>query len=148
VGVDVEQQLSELWASIDQLDEQEFRARIDRVAAQLPAADAAFERASALDSTDRPDEAVALYREALDAGLAGLKRRRAVIQLAGALRKLGRADESVALLEAERTRGSDELDDTLNAFLALALVDAGREREARALLGRQLDEGAAVRRQP
>jgi hypothetical protein len=49
--MDVEQQLTELWASIDQLDEEEFRARVDRVAARLPEADAAFERACALDST-------------------------------------------------------------------------------------------------
>jgi hypothetical protein len=146
--VDVEHQLSELWEAIDQLDEEEFRARIDRVAAQMPAADAACERAAALDATGRSDEAVPLYRLALDLGLAGLKRRRAVIQLGGSLRSLGHAQESVALLEAERARGSDELDGALNAFLALALVDTGREREAQALLRGELDDGPAVRRQP
>ena len=35
-----------------------------------------------------------------------------------------------ALLTAEREAGSDDLDDAVDAFLALALVDAGREREA------------------
>jgi len=38
--------------------------------------------------------------------------------------------EGVALLRAERERGSDELDDAIGAFLALLLVDTGREREA------------------
>jgi hypothetical protein len=38
--------------------------------------------------------------------------------------------ESVALLTIERDSGSDELDDAVDAFLALALVDVGREREA------------------
>ena len=53
-----------------------------------------------------------------------------MIQLASSLRALGAADESVALLTAERDAGSDELDDAVEAFLALALVDTGREREA------------------
>jgi hypothetical protein len=36
----------------------------------------------------------------------------------------------VALLIAELKQGSDHLDDAVRAFLALALVDTGREREA------------------
>jgi hypothetical protein len=71
-----------------------------------------------------------LYEQALELGLTGVRRRRAVIQLASSLRNLGRAQESVALLSAERAAGSDELDDAVSAFLALALVDTGREREA------------------
>ncbi len=91
---------------------------------------AAFERASALDSTGHPDEAVPLYRRALGWGLEGQRRRRAVIQLSSSLRNLGHAQESAALLTAERDATSDELDDAVSAFLALALVDTGREREA------------------
>ncbi len=53
-----------------------------------------------------------------------------MIQLASSLRNLGEVDESVRLLTAERDTGSDELDDAVRAFLALALTDAGREREA------------------
>ena len=53
-----------------------------------------------------------------------------MIQLASTLRNLGRVDESVELLRGEQERASDELDDAVAAFLALALVDAGREREA------------------
>jgi len=53
-----------------------------------------------------------------------------VIQLASSLRNLGEAEESVALLRDELAAGSDELDDAVRAFLSLALVSAGREREA------------------
>jgi hypothetical protein len=127
-----EERLAELWASIDDHSEQEFLARIDELAAELPAgsAVAAFERASACDSTGHPDLAVPLYRQALELGLDGARRRQAVIQMASSLRNLGQATESVELLTAERAGVSDELDDAVSAFLALALVDVGREREA------------------
>jgi tetratricopeptide (TPR) repeat protein len=128
--MDSEQRLAALWASIDSLDEQEFLARMDRLAEELPAPEAAYERGGAFDSTGHPDRAVPLYREALERGLDGSRRRQCVIQLASSLRNLGAVEESVALLEAERARGSDELDDAVSAFLALALVSAGRDREA------------------
>ena len=129
-----EAELAELWAALDQLPEDEFVARMDALADRLPDPGiAAFERASARDSTGHPDQAVALYREALDHGLEGIRRRRAVIQLASSLRNLGNPQESVELLSAERERTSDELDDAVTAFLALSLTDVGREREAAAL---------------
>lgn len=129
---DWERRLAAAWASIDQLDEDEFRDRIDQLTSELPASSGvgAFERACAFDSTGHSDRAVPLYRSALELGLTGIRRRRAVIQLASSLRNLGQASESVTLLEAEREAGSDELDDALRGFLALALVDVGREREA------------------
>jgi Tetratrico peptide repeat len=49
------------------------------------------------------------------------------------LRNLGQSDTSVRLLEAERQGRSDELDDAVSAFLALALADIGRERGALSL---------------
>lgn len=119
-----------LWESFDEHNEESFLAHMDELAAELPAAAAAFERASAFDSLGHESVAVALYRKALELGLDGQRRRRAVIQLASSLRNVGEADESVRLLTAERAAGSDELDDAVNAFLALALVDTGREREA------------------
>jgi hypothetical protein len=127
-----DERLAELWASIDELDEDEFRSRMDALVAERPEDDAVglFERAAAFDSTGHSDQAVPLYRRALEQGLEGERRRRAVIQMASSLRNLGQADESVALLRAERERGSDHLDDAVSAFLALALVDTGREREA------------------
>jgi tetratricopeptide (TPR) repeat protein len=125
-----EQDVDALWAAFDELDEATFLARMDELAARLPPAVAAFERASAFDSTGHEHEAVSLYEQALELGLEPSRHRRAVIQLASSLRNVGRVDQSVALLRDERAAGSDELDDAVEAFLALALVDAGREREA------------------
>ncbi|MPZ28254.1 MAG: tetratricopeptide repeat protein, partial [Micromonosporaceae bacterium] len=131
-GADWEQRVADAWASIDRLPEAEFLARIEQLAAELPADSAVgrFERAAAFDSTGDPDRAVPLYQEALDRGLTGERRRQAVIQLASSLRNLGRPGESVELLSAELDAGSDQLDDAVRAFLSLALVDVGREREA------------------
>ncbi|HEV2780738.1 MAG TPA: tetratricopeptide repeat protein [Actinophytocola sp.] len=127
-----EQRLAEAWASIDRHTEAEFRELIDKLAAELPPGNAMadFERACAFDSTGHPDRAVPLYRKALDRGLTGERRRRAVIQLASSLRNLGEPERSVELLTAELEAGSDHLDDAVRAFLALALTDVGREREA------------------
>jgi Tetratrico peptide repeat len=127
-----ERRLADAWASIDRHDEASFRAVIDGLVAELPPESATgfFERACALDSTGHPDRAVPLYGEALERGLTGERRRRAVIQMSSSLRNIGRPEESVALLTAELSAGSDHLDDAVRAFLALALVDLGREREA------------------
>jgi tetratricopeptide (TPR) repeat protein len=129
---DWERRLADLWATLDDTQPDAFRERIDALVAELPpgSAVAAFERAGAFDSTGHSDRAVPLYHEALAAGLEGIRRRRAAIQLASSLRNVGQVDESVALLRAERERGSDELDDAVAAFLALALADSGNEREA------------------
>ncbi len=52
-----DERLAALWASIDDLPEEEFLARIDRLAAELPAdsAVAVFERAASFDSTGHSD---------------------------------------------------------------------------------------------
>ncbi|PXY30412.1 hypothetical protein DI005_11580 [Prauserella sp. PE36] len=127
-----QRRIDDAWASFDQHTEADFLALIDRLAAERPPEDAValFERAGAFDSTGHPGQAVQLYRKALDHGLDGERRRRAVIQLASSLRNLGEVDESVALLTAELDLTSDHLDDAVRAFLALALADAGRGREA------------------
>jgi hypothetical protein len=132
---DWEQRIAALWGAIDDYDGPEFRAQVEALAAELPEGDGigCFEVAAANDSTGRPEHAAPLYREALAAGLTGIRRRRAVIQLASTLRNLGHPDESVALLRAEREEASDELDDAVVAVLALALADSGREREAAGL---------------
>ena len=129
---DYDRRSDELWASMDQYDEDAFRAKIEELIAELPpdSAVAAFERACAFDSTGHSDQAVPLYRRALELGLERERRRRAVIQLASSLRNLGRVSESLELLTGELARPSDRLDDAVSAFLALALVDSGREREA------------------
>ena len=129
---DWDRRLASAWATFDERSDDENRALIDRLAAELPArsAVASFERACVFDSTGRSDLAVPLYREALERGLTAERRRRAVIQLASSLRNIGGAGESVALLTAELAREHDELDDAVRAFLALALAEVGREREA------------------
>lgn len=127
-----QQRMDELWATFDDYEPEEFLERAEALAGERGPDDpvALFELAGAHDSTGRPEQAAPLYRQALERGLAGERRRQAVIQLASTLRNLGQANESVALLTAERDAGSDALDDAVAAFLALALVDVGREREA------------------
>jgi Tetratrico peptide repeat len=117
---------------MDTYDEDDFVAAMAALVDELPADDPVglFERAGSVDSTGHSDLAVPLYRQALDNGLSGLRRRRAVIQMASSLRNLGQASESVELLTVERGASSDELDDAVAGFLALALIDIGREREA------------------
>jgi tetratricopeptide (TPR) repeat protein len=134
-SADWETRAADLWARIDDHDEDDFRARIEALVAELPAGSpiADFERAAAFDSTGRPDRAVPLYEAALDAGLAGLRRRRAVIQMASSIRNLGDPERAAALLRAEADAPSDELDGAVATFLALALADLGREREALAV---------------
>lgn len=130
-----ERRVAALWASLDEYDGQDFVARVDELAAQLPQDNAAavFEQACARDSTGHSDLAVPLYRRALSLGLHGVRRRRAVIQLSSSLRNTGCSAESVSLLTAEREAASDDLDDAVVTVLALALADVGREREAASL---------------
>lgn len=129
---DWEDRIAAAWASFDNLSETEFLALIEKLAAERPAGDGAgfFERASSLDATGHPDVAIPMYEQALTAGLPGGRRRQAVIQLASSLRLAGRPEESAALLTTELDRASDDLNDAVVAFLALALTDLGREREA------------------
>jgi len=127
-----EARLAELWKSIDDHAADDFIALIDRMAGELPVDSAVgfFERGAARDSTGHPELAVPLYRCALAAGLTGIRRRRAVIQMASSLRNLGDPARAAAMLTDELNAPSDELDQAVRAFLALALVDLGREREA------------------
>jgi hypothetical protein len=127
-----EQRAADLWEVMDGCAPDEFVARIDALVAELGPGDAIglFERGAARDSTGHPELAVPLYQAALEAGLAGLRRRRATIQMASSLRNLGNAGRAADLLTAEIEATSDELDGAVRAFLALALVDLGREREA------------------
>ena len=135
IDEDWERRVAELWADLGSYEPNAFLERMKALAAELPEGNpqALYELASAYDSTGHPAEAAPLYRKAFASGLTGSKHRQAVIQLSSTLRNLGESEESVALLTAERDRTSDDLDDAVAAFLALALVDVGREREATAL---------------
>lgn len=132
-GPEWEQRITDSWASFDEWDEAEFVAMMTKLCGSAPPecfAAARFELGGAYDSTGQPESAVTLYREALAAGLENSRRRRAIIQLASSLRNLGHLDESLALLTEELQIGSGSLHAELRAFLALALVDSGRGREA------------------
>jgi Flp pilus assembly protein TadD len=131
---DFEDRVSQLWSSLDDHDEEAFRARAFALAETAPTAGVAdFERACAWDSTGHSDRAVPLYRSALEHGLEGVRRRRAVIQLASSLRNTGDLVEAERLLREELARTSDDLDDAVVAFLALVLVSTGRATEAAAI---------------
>ena len=132
---DWEARLAGTWASADDHSDEDLRAAIDALAAELPAGDprAAYERGGSWDSTGHSDRAIPLYRDALAAGLPDPYRRQCVIQLASSLRNTGDLADSIALLSAELADHTDELDDAVRAFLALALADAGREREGLSL---------------
>jgi tetratricopeptide (TPR) repeat protein len=127
-----ERRVAELWAAFDDREPTIFLADMRSLIGELPLDHPAalFELASAHDSLGQETQAEPLYRAALEGGLDSFRRRRAVIQLGSTLRNLGRANEAVALLHHERGEPPDELDIAVAAFLALALADAGKPREA------------------
>ena len=93
-----EQRIGELWVSRDSHSDEEFLSRMEKLAAELPAGNpvTVFERAASLDSTGHSDLAVPLYRQALELGLHGERRRIAVIQMASSLQPRPRAGERSA----------------------------------------------------
>lgn len=90
--------------------------------------DALYEWASIHDFLDRAEEAVPLYKAALEHGLKGPRRAQAIVQLASSLRNSGKPKEAIDLLE----RHPQDLvtGNAAQAFLALALRDCGRHDEA------------------
>jgi tetratricopeptide (TPR) repeat protein len=126
-----EARLAKLWTRLDELEGAEFVEAMRKLASELPDEDpvALFELGAAYDSTGSPQEAVNLYNSALEAGLSGLRRRRVQIQMASSLRNLGQPQHAADMLFEELKQPSDELDQAVAAFLALALADLGRERE-------------------
>jgi tetratricopeptide (TPR) repeat protein len=90
-----------------------------------------FELAGAHDAAGSEDEADALYRSAMDAGLADddpVRAAQLAIQHASTLRNLGRLDEAIAMLVAAPAHPSTGA--ARDAFLALALHSAGRPDDA------------------
>ena len=130
-----EQKIADLWSDYEKLAPSGFLNEMTTLVSELPADSAIglFELACANDSTGNESQAAPLYKKALDNGLTGLRRRRANIQLASTIRNLGEPLQSVEILRKELNCPSDELDDAVKAFLSLALIDAGREKEAAAI---------------
>ena len=127
-----EGRVAALWKDLDAFGQADFVGAMRQLTAELPEGDpvALFELGAAYDSTGSPQEAVALYKSSLEAGLTGLRRRRVHIQMASSLRNLGQPKQAADMLFEELKQPSDELDQAVVAFLALALADLGRERAA------------------
>ncbi|MGK6344047.1 tetratricopeptide repeat protein [Chryseobacterium sp. DT-3] len=132
-----EEELKRIWDQLGKISNDDFIEKIklhtDKISDDQPAI-ADFERACAYDSTGLEKNAEPLYRSALEFGLTGLRRRRARIQLASTLRNNGKYHESIEMLRQEKENYSDELDDAVNAFLALSLSSVNNDKEALSLV--------------
>ncbi|MEZ2370241.1 tetratricopeptide repeat protein [Arthrobacter sp. RCC_34] len=122
--------IAAFWADAGSRDPKTLLAAMTELVREQPEGDPAalYELASVHDFLGHESQAIPLYQAALDGSLDGERKPQAVIQLASSLRNVGRAPEAVSLLEdfpEDPTTGSAS-----RAFLALALFDAGRSREA------------------
>lgn len=130
---DWETRVAAVWASAAERSDEAVLEAIDDLVIERGREDAAalFEAASVRDYLGREFEAEPFYRTALELGLDEPRHSQAIIQLGSTLRTLGKAAESVELLRGWLVRHPDHpLADSGRAFLALALVSAGHEREA------------------
>ncbi len=127
---ELEPEIARSWALVD--GEERVRAMAALHAARPGDPRLAFEHAGALDAAGREREAVPLYQHALDTGLREPHRHQALLQLASSLRVEGRPEEARELLAPLAAERPDSA--AVAAFLALADLDAGREREAVAVL--------------
>ena len=129
---DWQQRVAAVWAAVDELADHDLLAAIDSLVAERAADDpvAVFEAACVRDSLGLESEAEPLYRRALELGLDESRMARATIQLASTIRNLGQIEESIALLERQlAAHPADQWTGPTAAFLALALVSRGSERE-------------------
>lgn len=110
----------------DEADPQGSIAKMRDVVAERPHGDAEalLELGGVHDSLGLEEEAIPLYRQAIEAGLEGESATRVCIQLASTLRNVGNSAEAVSILESMSNAGTDE--GARQAFLALALHDEGR----------------------
>ena len=117
------------WADVSDDDEAALTA-MRHLICERPDDDAVavYEWASVHDFVGRESTAIPLYRRALDLGLDGARRPKALVQLASSLRNVGDAGGAVKILE--QMDGSETVGDAPQAFLALALFDAGRPGDA------------------
>lgn len=125
---DWQRRVDAVWEA--DLPDDTLLAEISSLADELDESDARrwFELASAHDSTGRELEAAAHYERALTIGLEPDQHAQATVQYASTLRNLGRPDAAIQLLE--RLPRLSPVGTARDAFLALALRDAGRTDEA------------------
>lgn len=121
------ERIDNFWSEANRDQPEAALAAMRLLMSERPAGDseALFEWASVHDFLGDEQVAVPLYQAALEHGLSGERTSQALIQLASSLRNTGDAQSAIALLESVPTD-----DVTAQAFLALALRDAGRPNEA------------------
>jgi tetratricopeptide (TPR) repeat protein len=122
--------VEQFWDTADDDDVEAVLRGMRALVAERPVGDAAalLEWAGAHDSVGLEGEAVPLYRQALAAGLDAEREARAVVQLASSLRNIGQPLAAVELLRTAPDHPS--VGAAREAFLALALFDAGQPGEA------------------
>jgi tetratricopeptide (TPR) repeat protein len=126
-----------VWDRADELGDQGVMDAMDALAADAPdPALALFERGGSRDSGGRPEEAEALYREALALGLPDDERAQCTIQLASTVRNLGRPEEALTLLRAADPYPPYAV--ATAAFVALTLASLDRPTEGLAELLREI----------
>jgi len=138
---DWDARVAHIWDEAPDLADDELMRLIVAIAAERPANDPAalFELASAHDSTGQEFAAEPLYRQAMAGDLDEIRRFRAIIQFSSTLRNVGKLEESAELLTKAHEAGSNPITgDAGSAFLALTLIELGREREVALVVLRAL----------
>lgn len=128
MSADWQRRVDAVWAA--DLPDDDLLAEISLLAEELDQSDARrwFELAGAHDSTGHEAEAAEHYERALAIGLEPDQHAQATVQYASTLRNLGRPERAIELLE--RLPRLSPVGTARDAFLALALRDAGRSDEA------------------
>lgn len=125
-----QQRIDDFWESAQGKDAAALRAELGiLLEPAIPAGHATFELASLHDYLGEEVQAIPLYKTALDSGtLSRAKRSEASIQLGSSLRNIG--EPALAAKALNEVDPDDPLYADAQAFLALALFDAGEESAA------------------
>ncbi|MFS0854318.1 tetratricopeptide repeat protein [Microbacterium sp. 179-I 3D4 NHS] len=125
-----DERIDDVWAdAAGDLDDDDVIARIDALAEERGRDDARaeFERAGARDSAGRPEEAIELYRRAMQLGLDEEHRPQCVVQLASSLRNVGEHEAALDVIRAEQEAHPDgRYRDAIATVEALVLASSGR----------------------
>ena len=105
-----------------------------------------YEYGGAHDYLGKEEEAIPLYKEALELGISGSFRIKTLIQLGSSYRNLGRLEESMEVLE--KAVEESEGDPAAVIFLSLTLWSSGKAGEATLLALRHIyrENGGLVQR--
>lgn len=125
-----QQRIDDFWEAAPGKDAMTLGRELEYlVGSGIPAGHAAFERASLHDYLGEEEQAIPLYRMALESGTLGpAKCSEARIQLASSLRNIGEPGPAATVLQD--IGPDDPLHADAQAFMALALFDAGEASEA------------------